>query len=121
LPILHTGTDACFQRIIAMKKLSTIFTAAIFTMLSATAFACPKGMTMTGGTGPNHKGGTCVTTKEAKKHAATQHEKSKAHAAKEHSNMIKPAEKDMHKANTEMNKAKMDMNKANTEMSKPKP
>ena len=93
-----------------MKKLSTIFTAAIFTMLSATAFACPKGMTMTGGTGPNHKGGTCVTIKEAKKHAA-----------KEHSNMIKPAEKDMHKANTEMNKAKMDMNKANTEMSKPKP
>jgi len=102
-----------------MKKLSTIFTAVILTTLSATAFACPKGTVATGGTGPNHKGGTCVTTKEAKKHAATHHEKSKTNTTKEHSNMIKPSEKNIPKADTEMNKTKMDMNKDNTEMNKP--
>lgn len=29
-------------------------------MLSATAFACPQGTTLAGGSGPNHKGGKCV-------------------------------------------------------------
>ncbi|OTG85374.1 hypothetical protein B9T31_12950 [Acinetobacter sp. ANC 4558] len=28
--------------------------------LSSTTFACPKGTTLSGGTGPNHKGGTCI-------------------------------------------------------------
>ncbi len=43
-------------------------------MLSVSAFACPKGTQLQGGTGPHHKGGKCVamsgkTTakKEAKK------------------------------------------------------
>ncbi|WP_174559262.1 hypothetical protein [Acinetobacter bouvetii] len=61
-----------------MKKLSTILTAAVFTMLSATAFACPKGMTMTGGTGPNHKGGKCVAAHTTKHHKAN-HEKKAEH------------------------------------------
>ncbi len=29
-------------------------------MLSVSAFACPKGTQLQGGTGPNHKGGKCV-------------------------------------------------------------
>ena len=49
-----------------MKKLTTILIASIFSMLSATTFACPKGTTLTGGTGPNHKGGTCVPIDQAK-------------------------------------------------------
>ena len=43
-----------------MKKISTFIAAGLFTMLSATAFACPQGTTLTGGSGPNHKGGKCV-------------------------------------------------------------
>ncbi len=61
-----------------MKKLSTIFTAVIFSMLSVSAFACPQGMTMTGGTGPNHKGGKCVTTAHMQKHKES-HEKNAEH------------------------------------------
>ena len=43
-----------------MKKISTVLLAASFAMLSATAFACPKGTELQGGTGPHHKGGKCV-------------------------------------------------------------
>jgi len=43
-----------------MKKIATILTAGLFTVLSASAFACPKGTQLQGGTGPNHKGGKCV-------------------------------------------------------------
>ena len=53
-----------------MKKISTFIAAGLFTMLSATAFACPQGTTLAGGSGPNHKGGKCVpamaTTKQDK-------------------------------------------------------
>jgi hypothetical protein len=45
-----------------MKKLSTILTAGVLAMLSVSAFACPKGTQLQGGTGPNHKGGKCVAT-----------------------------------------------------------
>lgn len=37
-------------------------------MLSATAFACPQGTTLSGGTGANHKGGKCVATMNVAKH-----------------------------------------------------
>lgn len=43
-----------------MKKISTFIATGLFTTLSATAFACPQGTTLTGGTGTNHKGGKCV-------------------------------------------------------------
>jgi len=33
-----------------MKKISTFIAAGLFTMLSATAFACPQGTTLSGGT-----------------------------------------------------------------------
>ncbi|MEX3779896.1 hypothetical protein AB3518_12530 [Acinetobacter baumannii] len=58
-----------------MKKLSTILTAGVLAMLSVSAFACPKGTQLQGGTGPNHKGGKCVavhgkaTAQKAKKEA----------------------------------------------------
>ncbi|OTG66435.1 hypothetical protein [Acinetobacter silvestris] len=53
-----------------MKKITTVLTVALFSMLSATAFACPKGTTLVGGTGPNHKGGTCVVASGTNKAAA---------------------------------------------------
>ena len=37
-------------------------------MLSATAFACPQGTTLAGGSGPNHKGGKCVPATAMTKH-----------------------------------------------------
>ena len=51
-----------------MKKISTFIAAGLFTMLSATAFACPQGTTLTGGSGPNHKGGKCVPATAMTKH-----------------------------------------------------
>jgi hypothetical protein len=71
-----------------MKKINTIFTAAIFSMLSMTAFACPKGTTMTGGTGPNHQGGKCVATAHATKHKAN-HEKKAEHKMMDKGQMMK--------------------------------
>ena len=49
-----------------MKKVATILTAGLFTVLSASAFACPKGTQLQGGTGPNHKGGKCVAANVVK-------------------------------------------------------
>lgn len=44
-----------------MKKLTQLCSVGILaTLLSATAFACPKGTILSGGTGPKHKGGKCV-------------------------------------------------------------
>ena len=54
-----------------MKKISTILTAAIFSLLSATAFACHQGTSLTGGTGANHKGGKCVAVQETAQHQAS--------------------------------------------------
>ncbi|MNR85112.1 hypothetical protein D3C72_159330 [compost metagenome] len=51
-----------------MKKISTFITAGLFTTLSATAFACPQGTALSGGTGANHKGGKCVATMNVTKH-----------------------------------------------------
>ena len=49
-----------------MKKISTAILATTFALLSATAFACPKGTEMQGGTGPHHKGGKCVAVSSKK-------------------------------------------------------
>lgn len=48
------------MQIIIMKKVATLLTAGLFSVLSASAFACPKGTQLQGGTGPNHKGGKCI-------------------------------------------------------------
>ena len=42
-----------------MKKLSALILIVAFG-LATSAMACPKGETMTGGTGKHHKGGTCA-------------------------------------------------------------
>ncbi len=51
-------------------KLSKLAMALVLGLASATAFACPKGTHLVGGTGPHHKGGKCVdasaSTSEAK-------------------------------------------------------
>ena len=59
------GADAMIPKTKKMKKITTLVTAGLFTILSASAFACPKGTTLVGGTGPNHKGGSCVAANGA--------------------------------------------------------
>lgn len=48
-----------------MKKLLSVALVIALGFVSASVIACPKGETMTGGTGKHHKGGTC-TPKVAK-------------------------------------------------------
>lgn len=64
---LITGANAFIEQT-KMKKISTFIAAGLFTTLSATAFACPQGTTLSGGTGANHKGGKCVATMNVTKH-----------------------------------------------------
>lgn len=49
-----------------MNSISKILSVSLISLVSATAIACPKGTTLQGGTGPNHKGGHCVTTSKNK-------------------------------------------------------
>ena len=62
----------------ATKKIATVLTATLFSVLSATAMACPKGTTLTGGTGPNHKGGSCVPVNVQKQTAPLKQVEQKA-------------------------------------------
>lgn len=55
---------------ITMKKISLLIASSALALLSATAFACPPGTQLQGGTGPHHKGGTCVGVTKAKTKAA---------------------------------------------------
>jgi hypothetical protein len=57
MPYIHQNT---------MKKISVIILSSTLAFMSATAFACPKGTSLQGGTGPNHKGGKCVAVSGAK-------------------------------------------------------
>lgn len=43
-----------------MKKLLSLVLVLAFGFATASAMACPKGETLTGGTGKHHKGGTCA-------------------------------------------------------------
>ena len=46
-------------------------TVLLFTLYSASVLAgpgCPQGTTLTGGTGPEHKGGKCVANSSTKTH-----------------------------------------------------
>jgi hypothetical protein len=47
-----------------MKKIVIAAVLALFT--ANMAYACPKGTSLEGGTGPNHKGGKCVAAADAK-------------------------------------------------------
>ena len=90
-----------------MKKLNTIIAAGVLSVLSATAFACPKGTTLTGGTGTNHKGGKCVATQPVQAHK--QSLKSEKTVAKTEA---KVAKTEAQKANVSAQKAKAGAEKA---------
>lgn len=47
-------------------KVISIGMALVLGFASATAFACPKGTHLVGGTGPHHKGGKCEAAQDAK-------------------------------------------------------
>ena len=47
-------------------KVISIAAALIIGLASTTAFACPKGTHLVGGTGAHHKGGKCVSSADAK-------------------------------------------------------
>jgi hypothetical protein len=47
-----------------MKKIVIVALLGLFA--ANMAFACPKGTHLEGGTGPNHKGGKCVASSDAK-------------------------------------------------------
>lgn len=87
-----------------MKKLSTIIAAGVLSVLSATAFACPKGTTLTGGTGANHKGGKCVATQPVQAHKQSLKTVAKTEA--------KVAKTEAQKANVSAQKAKASAEKA---------
>ncbi len=61
-----------------MKKITTVLTASLFALFSATAMACPQGTTLTGGKGANHKGGKCVSITNVKTQTKQNLSKSKA-------------------------------------------
>lgn len=100
-----------------MKKISTFIAAGLFTMLSATAFACPQGTTLAGGSGPNHKGGKCVPATAMGKHDQMmkqdqmgKHDQMMKHDPMKTNNMADKSHKaapvaDAHKAKTETHKA----------------
>lgn len=53
-----------------MKKIVSAAVVVTLGLASAAAMACPKGQTLTGGTGPHHKGGTCAMKDGSAKKAA---------------------------------------------------
>lgn len=102
----------------AMKKLSTIIAASVLTVLSATAFACPQGTTLTGGTGANHRGGKCVAVQKVNSHKNS-HEKTMAKAdAKIAKTDAKTAKPDAQKAALSAQKAKVSAQKASADAHK---
>ncbi|WP_336166368.1 hypothetical protein [Acinetobacter sp. 161(2023)] len=87
-----------------MKKLSTILTAGVLAMLSVSAFACPKGTQLQGGTGPHHKGGKCVVVS------------GKTTAQKTKKEAMKDMNEKKHAAMTSATNAKQEANKATHQM-----
>lgn len=81
---------------------------------SGTAMACPKGTTLVGGTGPNHKGGKCVVVKNGKAvhTTAKTHHKAPAATTNPAANNATGAFKD---ASTKTNPAHGTTGKANPE------
>ncbi|MCS3528447.1 hypothetical protein [Acinetobacter johnsonii] len=95
-----------------MKKISTFIAAGLFTMLSATAFACPQGTTLSGGTGANHKGGKCVATMNVTKHdQAMKQDKTAKHDSMKANDMTNKSHKDSHVPSPNTPKAQPDTHK----------
>lgn len=90
-----------------MKKVATLLTASLFSVLSASAFACPKGTQLQGGTGPNHKGGKCVAAHvvKAKKETAQTKQTLKHETMQASSNTNKAVNAVTHSIKSEANKA----------------
>ena len=103
-----------------MKKISTFIAAGLFTTLSATAFACPQGTTLSGGTGANHKGGKCIATMNVTKHdqAMKQDKTSKHDQAMKQDKMVKH---DSMKANDMTHKSHKDAHAPNPNIPKAQP
>lgn len=97
-----------------MKKLSTILTAGVLAMLSVSAFACPKGTQLQGGTGPNHKGGKCVAV-----HGKTAAQKVKKEATKTKQDVKKDMTEQKHEAMTKSMHAQHDANQMKHDAMKP--
>lgn len=74
-----------------MKKLLSLVLVLAFGFATASAMACPKGETLTGGTGKHHKGGTCAP--KVAKGATTKTAKDTVPAAKEAAPAAKEAAK----------------------------
>ena len=95
-----------------MKKISTFIAAGLFTTLSATAFACPQGTTLSGGTGANHKGGKCIATMNVTKHdQAMKQDKTAKHDSMKANDMTHKSHKDAHAPNLNTPKAQPDTHK----------
>lgn len=101
-----------------MKKISTFIAAGLFTTLSATAFACPQGTTLSGGTGANHKGGKCVATMNVTKHdqamkqdKTAKHDLAMKHDSMKANDMTHKSHKDAHAPNPNTPKAQPDTHK----------
>ena len=101
-----------------MKKISTFIAAGLFTTLSATAFACPQGTTLSGGTGANHKGGKCVATMNVAKHdqamkqdKTAKHDLAMKHDSMKANDMTHKSHKDAHAPNPNTPKAQPDIHK----------
>jgi len=107
-----------------MKKISTFIAAGLFTTLSATAFACPQGTTLSGGTGANHKGGKCVATMNVTKHdqvmkqdktakhdPAMKQDKMVKHDSMKANDMTHKSHKDSHAPSPNTPKAQLDTHK----------
>lgn len=75
-----------------MKKVLLV-AACLAGAVSLSAQACPAGTHPVGGTGPHHKGGTCVTNGASAKHAHHAKAKTKKakHAGKHHKTAKKAA------------------------------
>jgi len=103
-----------------MKKISTFIAAGLFTTLSATAFACPQGTTLSGGTGANHKGGKCVATMNVTKHdqAMKQDKMAKHDPTMKQDKMVKH---DSMKANDMTHKSRKDSHAPSPNTSKAQP
>lgn len=101
-----------------MKKISTFIAAGLFTTLSATAFACPQGTTLSGGTGANHKGGKCIATMNVTKHdqamkqdKTAKHDLAMKHDSMKANDMTHKSHKDAHAPNLNTPKAQPDTHK----------
>ena len=68
------------NKMMNMKKITTVIAASVLAMISATTFACPKGTTLTGGVGPHHQGGKCVTSTGAPAAKAVKKDANKSQA-----------------------------------------